>query len=120
MTSYLCSIRKITNMTLTDKKCIPCEGGVPALKKPEIEKLLVEIHSDWKQKDYSKICRSFAFVNFKQTMDFVNKVANLADEEGHHPVMHVEYAKLKIELWTHAIKGLSENDFILAAKIDTL
>ena len=64
--------------------------------------------------------KQYAFVNYKHTMDFVNKVANLAEEEGHHPVIHVYYGKVMIELWTFTINGLSENDFILASKIDKL
>lgn len=105
---------------LTSKKCVPCEGGIPPLTMGEIEKYKQEVHQDWKVKYDYKIERKFAFVNFKHTMDFVNKVAKLAEDEGHHPDMHVSYGKLRIELWTHAINGLSENDFILAAKIDEL
>ena len=78
------------------------------------------IKDDWKVEDNNKISKEFLFVSYKHTMDFVNKVANLADEEGHHPVMHVYYGRVIIELWTHAINGLSENDFILASKIDKL
>ena len=107
-------------MDLTKSKCKPCEGGVPKLEAVEIEKYLPQIHADWKVVDNHHIQRSFAFVNFKQTMDIVNKIAHLAEEEGHHPLMHVSYATLDIDLWTHAIDGLSENDFILAAKIDQL
>jgi len=64
--------------------------------------------------------KTYEFSNFVQTMEFVNKVAGIAEEEGHHPVMHVFYAKVEIELWTHAIMGLSENDFIMAAKIEKI
>ena len=78
------------------------------------------IKDDWEVTDNNKISKEFLFVNYKHTMDFVNKVADLAEEEGHHPVMHVYYGKVIIELWTHAINGLSENDFILASKIDKL
>jgi len=71
-------------------------------------------------RDNKKITREFNFVNFKHTMSFVNEVARIAEEEGHHPVMHVGYGSVEIELWTHAIDGLSENDFIIAAKIDRI
>ena len=106
-------------MTLAAKKCIPCEGGIPLLSDTEINEKLDELNDKWILDGY-KIQRSFSFVNFKQTMTFVNNVADLAEQEGHHPVMLVEYGKCQITLWTHAINGLSENDFILAAKIDEL
>jgi 4a-hydroxytetrahydrobiopterin dehydratase len=107
-------------MKLTEKKCIPCEGGTPALTSEDIRKYLLQLDKSWQVTDSSKISRTILFVNFKQTMDFVNKVAKLAEEEGHHPVLHISYGSCIIELWTHAIGGLSENDFILAAKIDRL
>ena len=105
---------------LINKKCKPCEGGIPALIKKEIDKYMKELKAGWKVINNNKIVKEYFFVNFKHTMDFVNKVAHIADQEGHHPVMHVDYGKVKIELWTHAINGLSENDFILAAKIDNI
>lgn len=109
-----------TKSGLADKKCVPCEGNVPPLGENEIAEFGKEISGDWKVDDNKKITRKFSFVNFKHTMDFVNKVAAIAEEEGHHPDMHVSYGEVVIELWTHAINGLSENDFILAAKIDRL
>jgi 4a-hydroxytetrahydrobiopterin dehydratase len=109
---------KTTN--LSEKKCVPCEGGIPALGDSEIRELEKQISADWKIIDNRKIFREFSFVNYDHTMDFVNKVAHLANQEEHHPVMHVYYGRVEIELWTHAIDGLSENDFILAAKIENL
>ncbi len=107
-------------MDLTKKKCKPCEGGTPPLSQDEIYEYTKHIQEDWKVEENKKISKDYSFVNFKHTMDFVNKVADLAEEEGHHPDMHVYYGKVTIELTTHAIKGLSENDFILASKIDNL
>ena len=107
-------------MDLTKKKCIPCEGGTPPLTPDEIDDLKQNISSDWKVTDNVKLKKEFFFDDFKHTMKFVNKVAILAEEEGHHPVLHVYYARVEAELWTHAINGLSENDFIMAAKIDKL
>ncbi len=107
-------------MKLTEKRCIPCEGGMPPLKEEEISEYRKLIDKDWKVIDGKKIIKDYAFVNYKHTIDFVNKVADLAEAEGHHPVMHVSYGMIQIELWTHAIDGLSENDFIMAAKIDEL
>jgi len=107
-------------MCLLNKKCTPCEGGVPKLTATEIEILNLQLKAPWMVADEMKISKTFAFKDFTQTIDFVNKVAALSEDEGHHPVMHVYYSRLEIELWTHAILGLSENDFILASKIDEL
>jgi 4a-hydroxytetrahydrobiopterin dehydratase len=107
-------------MDLTKKKCKPCEGGVSALNQNEIAELKKHIGDGWKVINNNKILKEFSFVNYLHTIDFVNKVADLAEKEGHHPVMHVYYGRIEIELWTHAIDGLSENDFIMAAKIDKL
>ena len=107
-------------MDLSKKKCKPCEGGIAPLDKNEVAEYKKLIKDDWKVTENIKISKEYAFVNYKHTMEFVNKVANLAEEEGHHPVIHVYYGKVMIELWTFAINGLSENDFILASKIDKL
>ena len=105
-------------MKLSQKKCLPCEGGAPKLPLKEAEILNAQLHTPWTIVDEMKIVRVFSFPDFIETMKFVNLVADLSEEEGHHPVMHVFYSKVEIELWTHAILGLSENDFILAAKIE--
>lgn len=107
-------------MELGKKKCKPCEGGMPPLDNDEVAEYKKHIKDDWKVEGNKKISKDYSFVNFKHTMDFVNKVAELAEEEGHHPDMHVHYGKVVIELTTHAIGGLSENDFIMAHKIDNL
>jgi len=105
-------------MDLLNKKCVPCEGGMPALTKDEAEKYLAQTLL-WKlDAEAKKISREFTFVDFKETMKFVNKVADIAEAEGHHPDLHVFYGRVEIVLWTHAVGGLSENDFILAAKIN--
>ncbi len=122
---------------LSDKKCVACEGGVPPLGEKEIKEYLGQIEAGWEVIDTStsfsagnkKIQKEFKFSAegesasggkdspFMQAMEFVNKVAVIAEEESHHPDIHIFYNLVKIELWTHAIGGLSENDFILAAKI---
>jgi len=107
-------------MDLSKKKCKPCEGGIAPLNQNEVAEYKKHIQDDWKFTENNKISKEYSFVNYKHTMDFVNKVANLAEEEGHHPVIHVYYGKVMIELWTFTINGLSENDFILASKIDKL
>ena len=105
---------------LTAMKCKPCEGGIPPLNQIEISTFMKAVDREWQVKDNMKISKDFTFVNYRHTIDFVNRIAELAEKEGHHPVMHVYFGKIEIELWTHAIDGLSENDFIMAAKIDQL
>jgi len=105
---------------LIDKKCQPCEGGVPAIAGDDIATYTCQLKTTWDVIEGKKIKKRFSFNDFKQTMVFVNKTADLAEEEGHHPDMLVSYGQVEIEIWTHAIGGLSENDFILAAKIDAI
>lgn len=105
-------------MDLTKKKCIPCEAGTPPLQKAKVEELLKEIPS-WALKE-GHLYKKFKFKDFKAAMEFVNKIAGIAEHEGHHPDFCVHYSKVEVELWTHAISGLSENDFIVAAKIDKI
>ena len=107
-------------MALSDKKCVPCEGGIPKLQGKEIEGYSHQIQDWWEVLDDKKIRREITFPDFKSAMAFANKVAVIAEAEQHHPDLHISYGKVIIELWTHAINGLSENDFILAAKIDDL
>lgn len=107
-------------MKLSEKHCVPCEGGMPAFTKEEIAKYFPKLSKGWEVLDNTKLRKEFKFENFVQTMGFANQVALIAQAEDHHPDMHVSYAKVVIELWTHAVGGLSENDFILAAKIDEL
>ena len=108
-------------MDLTQKKCVPCEGGTPPMSGSEEEKYMKET-PDWKldrQGDHS-IGRRFEFENFVGAIEFVNQVAELAEEEGHHPDICINYNKVQMDLSTHAANGLTENDFILASKIDRL
>ena len=105
---------------LSKKRCIPCEEGTEPLSGQEAMELNKQVDS-WMLIDGANLlAKSFRFKNFKQTMEFVNKVATIAEEEGHHPDMTISYGSVTIELMTHAIGGLSENDFILAAKIDEI
>lgn len=107
-------------MELKEMKCKPCEGGVAPLTKQEVDKYRGQVSEGWKTNDYKKIRNEFSFNNFKQGMEFVNRLAEIAEEEQHHPDVCIHYSKVEVELWTHAIGGLSENDFIMAAKIDEL
>ena len=107
-------------MSLSDQKCEPCAKGTPPLTEAEVQKLVPSLNSDWKVVDLHHIEREFAFLNFKEALDFTVKVGNLAEKEGHHPDILLSWGKVKITLFTHKIKGLSINDFILAAKIDSI
>jgi 4a-hydroxytetrahydrobiopterin dehydratase len=107
-------------MDLSKKKCIPCEGGIPPLNEKEITEYKKHVSDNWNVIENNKISREFYFVSYRQTIDFVNKVADIAEEESHHPVLHVYFGRAVAELWTHSINGLSENDFILASKIDKI
>jgi 4a-hydroxytetrahydrobiopterin dehydratase len=108
-----------TQEDLSKKKCAPCEGGVPALSRAQAEELAHEVEGWNIDADGKKISRSWTVKNFMSGIDFFNKVAALAEEEGHHPDLHLEgYRIVTIVIWTHAVGGLTENDFILAAKIN--
>ncbi|MGA2407924.1 MAG: 4a-hydroxytetrahydrobiopterin dehydratase [Bacteroidales bacterium] len=107
-------------MDLSKKKCKPCEGGIAPLNEKEIAEFRKFISGDWNVIDINKLTKEFFFVSYRQTIDFINRVADIAEEEGHHPVLHIYFGRVVIELWTHSINGLSDNDFILASKIDKL
>lgn len=105
---------------LTEKKCVACEGGIDPLTPAQIAEFAPQV-PNWKVADDSKsISREFKFKDFKEAMAFANKVGDIAESEGHHPDMEVGWGRVGITLTTHAIKGLHDNDFIVAAKIDTL
>jgi len=106
---------------LTDRSCIPCEGGVEPHSLAKSKELMRQLNSGWQLgKDGKSIRREFKFKNFYRTMSFVNAVAHIANVEDHHPDLEVGYGYCNIVFMTHAIKGLSDNDFICAAKIDLL
>ena len=104
---------------LLERKCKPCEGGVDPLTEEQAGKLMSELHPDWRLSDRA-ISREFRFAGFGMTMAFVNAVAWVATSEGHHPEMTVKYGGCLVRYTTNAIDGLSDNDFICAAKIDRL
>lgn len=104
---------------LASKRCIPCQGGVPPFPPEEVERYLAQVPG-WTHTDHTRIHKTFTFAAFKETIAFVNQVAEVAEAENHHPVMHVGFRELTIDIWTHKIDGLVESDFVLAAKIDAL
>ena len=104
---------------LASKNCIPCRGGVPPLAGKELDSLAKQV-PEWKVVDGHHIVRLFKFPNFVQALAFVNKVGELAEVQGHHPDILLAWGRAEITTWTHSINGLTESDFILAAKIDAL
>lgn len=104
---------------LASKNCVPCRGGVPALAGKELNHLAEQV-PDWKVVDGHHIARHFKFPDFRKALAFVNKVGEVAEEQGHHPDILLSWGKADVTTWTHAINGLTESDFILAAKIDRL
>jgi 4a-hydroxytetrahydrobiopterin dehydratase len=108
-----------TQAELIGKRCTPCEGGVPPLSREHAEATIRNVEGWTLDADARRISRSWTVKNFMAGIDFFNKVAALAEDEGHHPDLHLEgYRNLTITIWTHAVNGLTENDFILAAKIN--
>jgi 4a-hydroxytetrahydrobiopterin dehydratase len=106
---------------LAERKCKACEGGVASLDRSQAEKLRKELSGEWVlDMEAGAIRRAFAFKDFYRTMSFVNALAHIANIEDHHPDLEVGYNYCRVEFTTHAIKGLSENDFICAAKIDRI
>jgi 4a-hydroxytetrahydrobiopterin dehydratase len=104
---------------LTKKHCQACSGDTPALKAEEVFRLHQQI-PDWDVTSGRKLVKRFEFGEFMEAVEFVNRVAALAEDEGHHPNMTIDYRRVTFTIWTHAIDDLSESDFILAAKIDEL
>ena len=107
-------------MDFTTKRCVPCEGGVPKMTAPQVEEGLRSLDGWDAREGATQLHKHYRFKDFKQAMAFVNALADLAEAEGHHPDFTVHYNTVDVTLWTHAIGGLSENDLIVAAKLDTL
>ena len=108
---------------LANKKCIPCEGDIPPFDKSEIHKYLKKVDGWDVKKDENKsffLFKEFKFKNFKESQNFVNKLGDLAEDQSHHPDISFGWGYCRVKIFTHAIKGLAESDFILAAKIDKL
>ena len=107
-------------MLLEKKRCLPCEGGQPPLMQKDVDKLLPEINKAWSVKRSTTLLREFIFKDFKEALVFVDAIGALAEKEGHHPDIGLHWGRVVVELSTHAIGGLSENDFIMARKIDII
>lgn len=105
---------------LVKKNCVPCRGDVPLLKGKELSSLYEQLNKGWQVIDEHHLEKSYGFPDFKSALLFTNQVGDIAEQEGHHPDIHLSYGKVKLIIWTHKIDGLSESDFILAAKCDEL
>ena len=105
---------------LASKSCVPCRGGIPPLTRDEARELLARAPEWSLGEDGTRLTRRFEFEDFKKAIAFVNRVADIAEEQGHHPDIAIHWNKVDLVLWTHKIGGLHENDFILAAKVNRL
>lgn len=103
---------------LAQKGCIPCRGGVPPLKGAELTDLQSRLGHGWNVVEEHHLDKTFAFPDFKEALAFTNKVGEIAESEGHHPDIHLAWGKARVTVWTHKIDGLTESDFVLAAKIE--
>jgi len=102
---------------LAEKKCVPCKGGVPTLKGKDLTDLLHQVNG-WTVVREHHLQKEFRFPDFAKALEFVNRVGDIAEEQGHHPDIYLAYGRVDVKLWTHKIDGLTESDFIMAAKVD--
>ena len=105
---------------LAEKKCVPCDGGTPRLKGKELATLAKQLKRGWKVVKQHHLEKQFKFKNFREALAFTNEVGELAEKQGHHPDIYLAWGQVKLTLWTHSIGGLTESDFIFAAKVDKL
>jgi len=103
---------------LASMDCVPCKGGVPPLKGEELAKLFEQLGGAWKVIDEHHLEREYTFRNFREALDFTNRVGEIAEQQGHHPDICLAWGKVKLTVWTHKIDGLTESDFVFAAKAD--
>jgi 4a-hydroxytetrahydrobiopterin dehydratase len=105
---------------LSRESCVPCRGGVPPLDESGIAPLLEELGSGWRVVDNHHLEKSYEFPDFVSALDFTNRVGAIAEEEGHHPDIHLSWGRVVLTIWTHKAEGLTRSDFVLAAKVDEL
>jgi 4a-hydroxytetrahydrobiopterin dehydratase len=103
---------------LAQKDCVPCKGGVPPLKGNDLARLAQQLGEGWRVVNEHHLEREYKFENFRKALDFTNKVGELAEQQNHHPDIYLAWGKVKLTLWTHKIDGLTESDFVFAAKVD--
>ncbi len=105
---------------LAQKECVPCKGGVPPLKGDQLVMLAQEVGDGWRVIGEHHLEREFKFQDFRAALDFTNRVGELAEQQNHHPDIYLAWGKVKLTLWTHKIDGLTESDFVFAAKVNKL
>lgn len=105
---------------LSDRQCVPCRGGVPPLKGAALKKLHAQLEAGWELADDHHLHKEYGFRNFREALDFTNRVGELAEAQGHHPEICLSWGRVKLKVWTHKIDGLTESDFVFAAKVDRL
>jgi 4a-hydroxytetrahydrobiopterin dehydratase len=110
----------MNSCSLKDKHCIPCKGNIPPLGQKEIDALLAQLQQDWKINNFGHLYKRYVFDNFIGAMEFANKIAIIAEQEAHHPDLTISWGACVVEIWTHKINGLTESDFVLAAKIESI
>ena len=103
---------------LAKKECVPCKGGIPPLKGEGLKKLQKQLGASWKVIEEHHLEKEFKFKKFREALDFTNQIGELAEEQNHHPDIYLAWGKVRITLWTHKIDGLTESDFVMAAKIE--
>jgi 4a-hydroxytetrahydrobiopterin dehydratase len=107
-------------VTLAEEECVPCKGGVPALKGPALASLAAELKPGWQVVNEHHLDKEFKFKDFREALAFTNKVGDIAESQGHHPDIYLAWGKVKLTIWTHKVDGLTRSDFVLAAKADKL
>jgi 4a-hydroxytetrahydrobiopterin dehydratase len=108
----------IMDVDLASKRCVPCAGGTPPLKGQALDALLAQLGNNWKVVTEHHLEKEYKFKDFRQALDFTNRVGAVAEEQGHHPDIHLSWGKVVLTVWTHKIGGLTESDFVFAAKAD--
>ncbi len=103
---------------LAEQSCVPCKGGVPPMEAEEAERLLTRLDEGWEVVETHHLERTYEFPDFAEALAFVNAIGEIAEEQGHHPDIHLSWGRVGVEIWTHKIDGLTESDFVLAAKFD--
>jgi len=106
--------------TLAERQCVPCKGGVAPLKGQELARLARELAGGWQVVEERQLEKEYRFKDFREALGFTNKIGELAEAQGHHPDIYLAWGKVKLTIWTHKVNGLTESDFVLAAKADRL
>jgi 4a-hydroxytetrahydrobiopterin dehydratase len=107
-------------IALAEKQCVPCQGGVPPLKGQELVRLARELDGGWQVVEERQLEKEYKFKDFREALGFTNQIGGLAEAQGHHPDIYLAWGKVKLTIWTHKVNGLTESDFVLAAKADKL